>query len=77
MDASILRIVRIALGIISDRLLTILAMCMTFALAVYVMYFPTYERMGMAAFFALFVFMPLAIKERKNEGRQRDKELDG
>lgn len=57
-------LLRIALGTITDRLLTIFSLAMTFALACWVMYQPTWEREGMAAFFALAVFIPCVIRER-------------
>ena len=57
-------LLRLALGVLSDRLLTILALIMTFALACWVMRSPTWEREGMAAFFALAVFLPCVVRER-------------
>ncbi len=57
-------LLRLAIATLTDRLLTILSLLMTFALACWVMYQPTWEREGMAGFFALAVFLPCAIRER-------------
>lgn len=64
----LLRVVRMALEVISMRLLTILSMVMSFALAVWTMLEPSWERMAMAAFFAVCVYLPCISFERiKNE----------
>lgn len=61
-----LRVVRIALELIAERVFSILAILMTFALSCWAMYEPTYERLGMAAFFAVAVYIPSLARERKN-----------
>ncbi len=72
MDASVVRVVRLALGVLADRLLTVLALFMTFALACWAMSDPEYARMGVGGFFAIFVFVPCLFKERKrNESPER------
>jgi len=71
MDTVWLRIVRIALQVISDRVLTILSLCMTFVLSCWVMKEPTYERIVMAAFFGAVIFVPSLWKEKKREGQQQ------
>lgn len=58
-------ILRIALGAVTDRILTILSLIMTFALACWAMNAPDIQREGMAAFFALAVFIPCIVKERR------------
>jgi hypothetical protein len=58
-------LVRVALRILSERVLTILALLMTFALSAWVMYQPTWEREGMAAFFAVAVFLPCVVQDRR------------
>lgn len=68
MDA--IRIIRLALATLSDRLLTLLALGMTFGLACWVMEAPTWMRAGMAGFFALFVFIPCVLKERTKDHDQ-------
>lgn len=72
MDAAFLRVVRIALTVLSDRLTTFLALTMTFALSCWAMWGPGTERLIMAGFFAVFVFLPALIKERKNEDQHND-----
>ena len=68
--AVLLKIVRMAMEIISMRLLTILSMAMSFALAVWTMFEPSWERMAMAAFFAVCVYLPCISMERvKNESK--------
>lgn len=67
MEAAFIRIVRVALWVISARLMGLACLAMTFALAVYVMMEPDWVRMSMAAFFALFVFIPVIVRESKNE----------
>ena len=54
-EGMILKIVRVAMEVISMRLLTILSMAMSFALAVWTMLEPSWERMAMAAFFAVYM----------------------
>jgi hypothetical protein len=70
--AVMLKIVRMAMEIISMRLLTILSMAMSFALAVWTMLEPSWERMAMAAFFAVCVYLPCISMERvKNETKDK------
>ena len=69
----LLKVVRIAMEIISMRLLTILSMAMSFGLAVWTMLEPSYERMAMAAFFAVCVYLPCINLER---GKKNDESKD-
>lgn len=71
MDANTIRLVRLALGVITDRLLTLMALAMTFALACWVMVEPNLMRECMAGFFALFVFIPCAFKERTRPDEEK------
>lgn len=64
MEINVVRLVRLALAILADKILTFLALGMTFALACWVMKDPDWMREGMAGFFALFVFIPCILKER-------------
>jgi len=58
MDAAVLRAWhRLSLSVVTDRLLTILGLTMTFALACWVMHEPTPERLGMAVGFAVFSWL--------------------
>jgi hypothetical protein len=72
MDAAFLKVLRIALTVLSDRLITFLALAMSFGLACWAMWGPTIERLVMAGFFAVFVFLPALIKERKSEDQHND-----
>jgi hypothetical protein len=69
----LLKIVRMAMEVISMRLLTILSMAMSFALAVWTMLEPSYERMAMAAFFAVCVYLPCINIEK---GKKNDESKD-
>ena len=64
MDVQMVRIVRMALSVLSERLLTLIALAMCFTLSVWVMEHPDIMREIMAGFFALCVFIPCLIKER-------------
>jgi hypothetical protein len=73
-DATVLAIVRMGLAVITDRLLTISSLWMTFGLTAWAMYLPTVERLQIAGGFAILVFVPSLFKERRREGRQQHKE---
>jgi uncharacterized membrane protein len=73
-EVMFLKIVRIAMEVISTRLLTILSMGMSFALAVWTMLEPSYERMAMAAFFAVCVYLPCISIERSKTNESKDKQ---
>lgn len=70
MDA--IKLIRIALETLTERSLTLVAMAMTFALSCWTMYEPSYERMAMAAFFAISVFLPSVHRERKQNGKRNE-----
>lgn len=72
MDA--IKLIRIALLTLTDRLLTIFALVMTFALACWTMDAPTWERMGMTAFFAVSVFLPCVYRERNQNVEDSEKQ---
>jgi len=76
MDVNIIKLVRLALSVLSDRLLTLVSLVMTFALACWVMKEPDLMRECMAGFFALFVFIPCILKEKvkSNEGSRQEDE---
>jgi hypothetical protein len=60
-------LVRLALRIISDRLLVILALALSFSLACWSMYDPIWERLATMAFFSIFSYLVINIRER-NKG---------
>lgn len=74
MDATVLAIVRMGFTVLTDRLLTLCSLWMTFGIACWAMYEPSAERLHIAVGFALIVFVPSLIKERRREGRQQHKE---
>lgn len=59
-------LVRVAIRVLAERVMTLIAMVMTFGLSAWVMYQPTWQREGMAAFFAVFVFLPCILRDRRN-----------
>lgn len=67
MEAATARLLSLALGVITDRLLTIVALGMTFGLATWIMNNPDWLRLATFAFFACTVFLPILYKERKRE----------
>ena len=67
MDAQILKYVRLALGVISDRLITILGLLSSGGLASWVMWGPEWERVATLAIYVIFVYLVVPTKERKNE----------
>ena len=66
MDTTLLKVVRIALEILSDRLLTLLMLIMSFALAWYTILQPDLIRFGTMAFFSTFGYFVITIKEKHN-----------
>jgi hypothetical protein len=66
-DGAVVRMLRVAMEIISMRLLTILAMVMSFILGCWTMLEPTWERMAMAGFFAVCVYLPCIRWERTKD----------
>jgi len=64
MDA--IQVIRVALNVISERLLTIIALGMSFGLACWVMKDPDILRLGTMAFFAAFSFLLLKTRKREN-----------
>ena len=74
-EGMILKIVRMAMEVLSMRLLTILSMAMSFALAIWTMLEPSWERMAMAAFFAVCVYLPcISIEKGKKNDESKDKQ---
>ena len=66
MDTTVLKFVRLALEVISDRLLTILTLIMVFVLAWYTVVQPEIIRLGTTALFAIFGYLIVTSKETKN-----------
>jgi hypothetical protein len=75
MDANFLAVVRVALSVITERLLTLSALLMTFGLAVWAMYDPELPRLQISCGFAILVFLPSLFKERlRSHERQAEQE---
>lgn len=68
MDATVLAVIRVALNVLGDRLLTLISLLMTFGLSCWAMYAPVQERLLIAGGFAILVFVPAVIKEKRREG---------
>ena len=67
MDAQILRVINLALNIISDRLITILGLLSSGGLASWVMWGPEWERVATLAIYVIFVYLVVPTKEKKHE----------
>ena len=67
MDAQILKYVRLALGVISDRLITILGLLSSGGLASWVMWGPEWERVATLAIYVIFVSYVVPIKGKQND----------
>jgi len=61
MDA--ITLVRVALDVVCQRLLIILALGLSFGLACWVCYEPAWERLVVMAFFSIFSYLCINIKE--------------
>jgi len=59
-----LKIIRIAIHALTDRLITLLSLLMTFGLSCWAMAYPTWERIAMAGFFCVVVFLPSLSREK-------------
>lgn len=68
MDATVFAVLRVAMNILGDRILTLLSLVMTFGLSCWAMYAPTQDRLLIVGGFAILVFVPAVIKERRREG---------
>ena len=58
-------VIRLALKVISDRLLVILELALSFSLACWTMYDPQLERLGTMAFFSIFSYLLLNTRKRE------------
>jgi hypothetical protein len=67
MERKVAALLSLALGVITDRLLTIVALSMTFALATWIMNNPDWLRLCAFGVFCVCVFLPVLYKERNRE----------
>jgi hypothetical protein len=65
MDAT--SIIRLALGVISDRLITIAALLTSFGLGCWTMYGMGWERVTTLAIYVIFAYLLVTAKEKSNE----------
>jgi ABC-type multidrug transport system permease subunit len=70
MDA--LKVVNLALKILSERLLTLLALLTSFALGCWTMWGPEWERVVTLAIFVLFAYLLVYSKERTRHENHSD-----
>ena len=64
MDAT--TVVRIALGVISDRLITMLALLTSFGLGCWTMWGLGWERVSALAIYVIFAYLVVTAKEKSN-----------
>jgi hypothetical protein len=65
MDAT--SIIRLALGVISDRLITIAALLTSFGLGCWTMWGMGWERVTTLAIYVIFAYLLVTAKEKSNE----------
>ena len=70
MDAQVLKFVRLGLEVITDRLISILALLSSGGLAAWVMWGPEWERVATLAIFVVFAYLVVRTKERGYEARE-------
>jgi len=63
------QIIRIALGVISDRLITILALLSSCGLTCYTLWAGGWERVSTLAIYVIFAYLIVSIKEKPNESQ--------
>ena len=77
MEKTVIQLITIALAVITERLLTLVSLGMTFGLAMWIMNNPDWTRFATFAFFAIAVFLPCIFKERKNEHISKRRHQEG
>jgi len=79
-DVSVIALVRMALAVVTARLLTLMGLWMTFGLAAWAMYAPSMERLYIAVGFAVLVYIPSLTKEtrgpKKEPARERSQQQE-
>ena len=75
MDATLLTIIRVGLSVLSERLIVLLSLIMTFILSLWVMSDPSLLRVYVAGGFAVLVFIPSTWRV-KHERQQREERTD-
>jgi hypothetical protein len=73
-DATVIALVRTALNVVMSRILTMLGLLMTFALACWAMYAPVIERLYVAGGFAILVYIPSVVRETRLGSKEKSRE---
>ena len=68
MDA--IALVRLALSVLADRLITVLGLSMSFGLGCWTMWDPVWSRVATLAIFVVFAYLLVRNKESKDGSRQ-------
>jgi hypothetical protein len=61
-----IQIIRLALGVISDRLITIVALLSSCGLTCYTLWAGGWERVATLAIYVIFAYLTVGIKEKRN-----------
>jgi hypothetical protein len=64
-------LIRLALAVITDKLLVILALGLSFSLACWTMTEPRWERLGTMVFFSIFSYLIINSKVKNNNEIQK------
>lgn len=74
MDA--VSVIRLALSVLTERVISILALGMACGLACWVMYTPTWDRVVTLGIFVLFAYLVIKNKEHHHVGRKEASEAE-
>jgi len=69
-------LIRLALSVISDRLITIIALLMSCGLTAYTLWAGDWTRVATLAIFVLFAYLVVKTKEKSNAKQQSQQESD-
>jgi|FreactTroBogLake_1042271.scaffolds.fasta_scaffold23983_3 hypothetical protein len=70
----VVKLVRLALQVLSDRLLTIMGLTMAFALACWTMWWPEQNRVITLVIFVIFTYLVIKAKEKDSNGQATSQE---
>jgi len=69
-----IQIIRLALGVISDRLITIVALLTSCGLTCYTLWAGGWERVATLAIFVVFAYLTVSSKEKSNAVHSQSKD---
>jgi hypothetical protein len=69
-----IQIIRLALGVISDRLITIVALLSSCGLTCYTLWAGGWERVATLAIYVVFAYLTVGIKEKSNAVHSQSKD---